>query len=72
MTDIYTDGSRRLNPNAAGIIHDGVIDADWLASKVMENLDQEAPEFWANHPLTDRGNLRNIIVRVFMDEGAKR
>ncbi|MEJ1126154.1 hypothetical protein V9L20_01155 [Variovorax sp. CCNWLW225] len=50
----------------------GVIDADWLASKVMENLDQEAPEFWAHHPVTDRGNLRNIIVRVVMAQGAKR
>ena len=68
MTNIYNDGSCRPNPSTPG----GVIDADWLASKVMENLDQEAPEFWANHPVTDRGNLRNIIVRVFMDEGAKR
>jgi hypothetical protein len=68
MIKIYSNGSCRPNPSAPS----GVIDADWLASKVMENLDQEAPEFWANHPVTDRGNLRNIIVRVFMDEGAKR
>lgn len=71
MMKIYTDGSCRPNPSASGI-DDGVIDADWLASKVMENLDQEAPEFWAHHPVTDRGNLRNIIVRVVMAQGAKR
>ncbi|MET3441348.1 hypothetical protein ABIC94_002106 [Variovorax paradoxus] len=68
MTKIYTDRSCRPNPGAPG----GVIDADWLASKVMENLDQEAPEFWAHHPVTDRGNLRNIIVRVVMAQGTKR
>lgn len=72
MTKIYTDGSCRPNPSARGILDDDVIDADWLASKVMENLDQEAPEFWAHHPVTDRGNLRNIIVRVVMAQGAKR
>lgn len=59
----------RLVPKPGGVAD---ADADWLASKVMENLDQEAPEFWAHHPVTDRGNLRNIIVRVFMNEGAKR
>ena len=71
MMKIYTDGSRRPNPSAPGV-DGGMIDADWLASKVMENLDQEAPEFWAHHPVTDRGNLRNIIVRVVMAQGAKR
>jgi len=37
MSKIYTDGSCRTNPSASG----GVIDSDRLASKVMENLDQE-------------------------------
>ena len=71
MIKIYPNESCRAHPSASGI-DDGVIDADWLASKVMENLDQEAPEFWAHHPVTDRGNLRNIIVRVVMAQGAKR
>lgn len=68
MIKVYTDGSCQHNPSAP----DGVIDADWLASKVMENLDQEAPGFWAHYPVTDRGYLRNIIVRVVMAQGAKR
>ncbi|MBJ2155304.1 hypothetical protein [Variovorax sp. IB41] len=46
----------------------GTADADWIASRVMENLDQAAPGFWDRHPVADRGSLRNIIVRVVMAE----
>jgi hypothetical protein len=50
----------------------GTADADWIASRVMQSLDEAAPGFWDHHPVADRRSLRNIIVRVVMTEDAKR
>lgn len=65
------------NPKRRPVLHlvpkpHDAIDADWIASTVMEHIDKEDPGFWAHHPVTARGKVRNTIVRAILAEGAKR
>lgn len=49
-----------------------VADIDWLASRVMEGLDQTMPNLFAGHPPGARASARNIIVRALLAEASKR
>jgi len=49
-----------------------VADADWIASRVMEQFDKAMPELFAGRPLGARASARNIIVRALLAEASKR
>lgn len=49
-----------------------VADADWIASRVMEQLDKTMPDLFAGRPLGTRASARNIIVRALLAEASKR
>lgn len=50
---------------------EGPIDADMVAFKVMDWIDQEYPAFWDAHPKTARVNVRNRIVQAVMKEARR-
>ncbi|RQO57061.1 hypothetical protein DBV14_09635 [Variovorax sp. KBW07] len=66
-----TDLKRRPVLHLVPKPHD-TIDADWIASKVMENIDKEDPGFWTHHAVAARSKVRNTIVRAILAEGSKR
>ncbi|WP_208507914.1 hypothetical protein [Variovorax paradoxus] len=49
-----------------------VADADWIASRVMEQLDKTMPDLFTGRPLGARASARNIIVRALLAEASKR
>jgi hypothetical protein len=49
-----------------------VTDADWIASRVMEQFDKAMPDLFAGRPLGARASARNIIVRALLAEASKR